>query len=258
MDEAAIEALVAALNQAQAIKTSNGAHGYIVPANYRIQEMTNTAPEYIESRVGFGDLQSFLDYLAIFKDGDSVVFVNGSGAIATLDYHGPSNPGPCLHKAELEMSRSQEWAAWLRHDGSKSSQTDFAEFVDQYADSFREPDGATMLELATTLKATGAINFSSKANLTSGGVNFSYQEDVEGAAGKRGQLVIPDQFTIAVPVFERGPRFTVKARLLWSVKDGNLLIGYRLYRPDLVLQAAQDDLYEKIKESGIITFHGAK
>ena len=49
-----------------------------------------------------------------------------------------------------------------------------------------------------------------------------------------GEMVIPDTFTIRIPVFVGGPLYDIEARLRYRLHEGKLAIGYELVRPVLV------------------------
>jgi len=78
--------------------------------------------------------------------------------------------------------------------------------------------------------------------------------ELERAAGKARQITIPETFTLGIPVFQGGTLWEVKARLLWSVSGGNLQIGYKLQRPDLVYREAIDEIAETIEEAAEVYF----
>jgi uncharacterized protein YfdQ (DUF2303 family) len=150
------------------------------------------------------------------------------------------------HTATLQLKNDPEWTAFLQRDGKYFSQLEFAEFLQDYGMLFAEPDGATLLEIATSFKAHRKAEFSSEVNLDTGDASFSYTEITTQKAQRAGQIDVPKEFIVGLSPFLGMPPVAMRARLRWDVSNGNLQIGFRLVRPDLVKREAFADIRQTI------------
>jgi len=254
MDEEAVRAIIENLTAGRTIEGENGRQHMLLPPGWDRRTDQIGEPSYIEEQVSFSRLDSFIAYLKRFKQGATSVFIADDIVEAVIDYHGLMEPGLCAHKATYPLPLSDEWNGWTCADKRKVGQEAFAEMVDDRIRDFREPDGATMLEIAQTLKVDKQVTFKSQVSVSNGNIGLEYREDTDGTAGKARQITIPETFTLGIPVFQGGTLWEVKARLLWSVSGGNLQIGYKLQRPDLVYREAIDEIAETIEEAAEVYF----
>ncbi|MBB5154989.1 DUF2303 family protein [Saccharopolyspora phatthalungensis] len=142
------------------------------------------------------------------------------------------------HRAFLRVQRDEDWSAWLERNSTLMDQEVFAEHLEDRAHTVTNPDAATMLEVALTFQARRNASFSRGTRLDSGDVQLSWQEETTAKAGASGKLEVPEEFTITVAPFLGLTAVPVTARLRWRIRDGQLFIGYRLHRPDLVERTA--------------------
>lgn len=155
------------------------------------------------------------------------------------------------HTATLAVRKTDDWNDWTKNDAQLLDQVTFAEFIEDHLPNFVTPTGADMLELAQTFQATTKVDFGSSQRLKSGETQLLYQETGTATAGKKGQIPIPDTFTIGLQVFENGEAYKLAARFRYRIHDGNLRLGYRLTRPRDVQRAAFLNVIETV--SGGIT-----
>jgi len=186
-----------------------------------------------------------------------VAVINGHGGLAENDTPGDEG-GPAGwgdHRAALTLRHSPEWEAWTAQDGRWLGQAVLAEhFQDNYVDII-EPDHATMLELAQTFQATSFVDFKSAHRLKDGNTGLRYEETSDARAGQKGELEIPDEFTLSLRVFEGLDPVEVQARLRYRVRDGSLVIGYRLVRPEDHVRAAFDALLADVEgTTGLVAY----
>lgn len=181
---------------------------------------------------------SFEAYVNEFKvKGSTRLYANLEGAqlIAVFndDVASPSGPGAWRdHRATLRLKRTPEWQAWRQLSGKKGGQREFAEFLEEHLDDITQPDAADLVEIARTFTASNKVTFRSGVNLTNGETRFQYDEELEGKAGATAQIDIPREFTLSLAIYEGTHAVQVTARLRWSLRDGNLLIGYVLVDAD--------------------------
>ncbi|MGX0136303.1 uncharacterized protein YfdQ (DUF2303 family) [Cupriavidus metallidurans] len=138
------------------------------------------------------------------------------------------------------------------------NQENFALFIERNLLDIRVPEPAALLELAQNFQAKKNVNFASGTRLSNGQNQLVYEETIAAKAGEKGQLNIPEQIEIVIPVFEGSTvadRLTAKFR--YRIQEARLSMWYELERPHKVLEAATEDLRKFIEEkTGLTAFHG--
>jgi uncharacterized protein YfdQ (DUF2303 family) len=103
-----------------------------------------------------------------------------------------------------------------------------------------------MLEIAQTFHAKTNVSFRSGVRLSSGTTQFLYDEEQTAKAGGKGQLEVPTEFELGIAPFEGEAAYRIKARLRWRVRDGGLVIGYKLERPHEVVRDALQAIADRL------------
>lgn len=220
------------------------------------------APLRIEATPKFTDFKSFLAYVNRFKlPATTAFYTRGSGAFSVVfDYHAagdPPAPAWGSHSANYSPTMTPEWEAWLQKNNKPFTQEEFAQFIEDNLREIVDPPGADMLQIASTFQATNNVAFSQATRLTDGRVQFSYVE--EGNASAKGNLQIPETFSLALAPFWGGPTYKISARLRWRIANQKLSMWYRLDRPHLVLDDAIKELALGFEEAtGILPLAGTK
>lgn len=160
------------------------------------------------------------------------------------------------HRAFLTLRLTPEWKFWAEHDGQMMNQTDFATLIEDGQDEVREPNAATLLELAMTFHAKTNVKFRSAIVLQSGQRQLNYEEATEAGAGRDGKLEIPAEILLGISPFEGTEPYALRARLRYRLNNGALTIGYQLIRPHEVLDSAFEDAKSKIAEIDVPVFEG--
>lgn len=197
--------------------------------------------------------ESFIAYYNRFADTDSVIFfdIDKNKFEAVLDYHeaddGENEPRHGLHKAYYTCPKTPEWSQWEQNDNKKMSQEDFALFIEDNLREITSPEPATMLEIATSLKAKMDVDWQSNIKLDNGQVQMAYRETINGQAGVTGQLEIPQIIELTLQPFVGGPAYPLQARFRYRVNGGNLVMWYTLVRPRRIIDDATDDVYALIE-----------
>lgn len=209
-------------------------------------------PQRIEQRVEVKDADSFIDYYNVFcpQDGGGVVFCDTENAefVGVLDYHNPGTPDWCEHVVRFECTKTREWIDWTENDGQAMDQIRFAYFIEQHMDEIVEPKAAEMLEIVTSLKANNKVTFESGVRLADGQVQLQYREELDGQAGIKGELKIPEEFTLGIRVFEGEAAYKVVARFRHRIREGKVMMWYDLVRPHNIVRDAVDSIAERIRE----------
>lgn len=161
------------------------------------------------------------------------------------------------YRVELSLRRTKEWQHWLAADGQLLAQEAFADHVERGLNELREPDSATMLELAQTFHATTSGRFKGGHRIASGARQVVYEEEIDASAGATpGTVTLPDVILLAVRPFYGADLYEVRARFMFRLRDGKLTLGYRIDRPHEVERAAFGDVRSRVgaglPEAGVI------
>jgi uncharacterized protein YfdQ (DUF2303 family) len=255
-----------ALGVAQGAPKEVGGVPYaIVPNDCSVKDLSafrfndfSAAPHRKKGTVAVLDAASFIEYYTLFSDANSRVFADEtkSQVLAVLDYHGAGDGGPRWgqHRVRLDLRKSPEWLTWMNQNGQakKMSQMEFAEFIEDNTPDIREPNAATMLEMARSLQAKTDVDFSSAIRTNNGQVQFKYTENVKGTYGN-GNVEIPESFTVGIPVYVGTQRVAITARLRYRLNSGKLSIWYDLLRADAIERDAFMSTLAEIKQGLSVT-----
>jgi uncharacterized protein YfdQ (DUF2303 family) len=201
------------------------------------------------------DAESFVAYVSKHGDVESEVWADTPNAkiVGVLNAHiGDRDDQQTTarfedHRVEYAVLLTEAWKRWVKFDGQLLDQQDFAEFIEERAIDVVRPTGAEMLEVAQTFKATVGVHVESSTRLSTGQRQFKYHEEIDGKAGKAGQLEIPETFDLALRPFEGADAFKVTARLRYRMTDGALRMGYKLERPEDVIREAFLSVVQKVQ-----------
>lgn len=172
-----------------------------------------------------------------------------SGTITAVinDHATWDQPGWRDHTAHLVLQQDEDWKRWVQRDNRLSSQADFSQFVEDVFHTVVDPDAATMLEVSRTMRAATRVDFSQATRLDNGDVQLRYEETTESKAGQKGQLEVPERVTVRLSPWRGVEPREMEARLRWRIEGGQLLIGYRIVRPDVFRDEVFDGLVEEIR-----------
>ena len=182
-------------------------------------------PRYMQRRTYVNDAESLVTYVNSRAQHHNGVEVwinpcaggNTPSVEAILDSHARSKD-----TCSITFNVTHEWAHWLSINDRLMTQTEFAEFVEQWADTIITPDGATMLEIAQSLRAKVGVTFKSQKRLADGQTQFEYTENVDASAGTAGNITIPDDLELAICPFFGAKTYKVRAKFRYRMSGGNL------------------------------------
>ncbi len=228
-----------------------------VPKDFELKELPYAAgrPSNLRADVATGSVESFVDYFKRFATQHSLVFANlVTGEFkGVLDYHRqhqgdqPITPDYCQHLVRYDAPETPEWLAWKKMNGKDQTQDEFAQFIEDMAPDIIEPDAATMLETASTLQASTKVNFRRAVRLDNGETQFSYVEQIDGAAGQEGRLSIPTLISLGIQLHRGRARYQMEARFRYRLRDGALKLRYELVRPERAVEAATREIVDQIR-----------
>lgn len=228
----------------------------VATADGDVKTIDLTGPEHTgqlprkTGRTTVRDATSFLTYYAKHHDDASEVYsdVEALSVTAVLDAHSADEPGFGEHRLHLQLRRTKAWEEWLNLDNKLVSQDTFANFLEDHLPDLVEPDAATMLEIAQSIKASTKAEFQSSSRLQSGERKFAYVENTTASAGSKGEIQIPETFAIAVPPFEGADAYRMTARFKYRIDRGQLALGFKLEQPEERAKAAFADVLAAIDE----------
>jgi uncharacterized protein YfdQ (DUF2303 family) len=253
-DATAILKAGAALSEPRFGQTSpSDAQGFVVvPEGYKVEYIDGhrSIPAYHAGTVRLRDAKSFAAYVKDLDQGTHTrVYATLQPAAfqAVMDDHVTDEPGMRKWRAAFVVPHSREWIEWSKKDRQVMSQLDFATFVEDNLPDFVAPDGSTMMTMALNFEASKSGAFKSIQRLQNGDVNMQWVDETSTKSAS-GNVVMPSEFTIAVPVFENDQeKAQVTARLKYRVRDGSLSIWYELVRPHKTVESAFRQIWQNVE-----------
>ncbi len=249
--------LAAGTAMAGPFEAEGGAPIVVIPEGYKVEgiEKFLPAPARARGTVTAETPEAFVAYYDRFCDETaSLVFACTEKFTVTgiIDWHDPQkNAGFAQHRVVYAAPRSDEWKIWTDADGTRMTQADFSQFLEDNVKDIREPDGADVLEIARQLEVKKKVEFASALRLSDGQREFTYNEEVDGST-RRGQMKVPEEFTLGIPVFVDGESYQVTARLRYRIDGGQLKLWYDLLRPHEIERDAFGQIVTQI-EGGVKT-----
>lgn len=247
VNESIINQAVALQKQIAQPVTSEAVHFIVVPKDCEVKTLQShqyphgVPPSRIIQSPTFFDAASFSKYVITYRDIRTRVLANPEtfAFTALLDYHqGAMDEGAeklkpefVSHRASFRLTESEQWKVWFGNHDKLIPQTQFAEFLEDNRRDIFKPSAADMMEVARDLQAKTEVNFDSKVTLKDGSATLRYQEQVTAGVGPAGNIAIPDEFSIRIPVFYGEAPVEISAKLRFRISGGKLSFLYRLYRP---------------------------
>ena len=203
-------------------------------------------------------VEAFETVTTLYADEATTVWVHPTSGrvVAVFDDNCDDSPGWGQHRAQLDLQPTPEWAHWIAKDGQLVGQEEFALHLEAGLQEIEQPDAADMLEMAQSFRVTNNASFRSSKRLASGEQQFMYDEKVEAAAGRTGELTVPATFILLIAPFVGEPERQVVAKLRYRMGGGSFQIGYKLERPDKVVRDALDAVAERVSAKFPRTFVG--
>ncbi len=202
------------------------------------------------------DPMSFADYVLRHSTPETAIFADKSTGTFVAVFNGPPSteqeqPGQVAGRGDwravMSLAQGADWAEWLVRDRDLMSQRDFGEHVDALAHTMLEPDGARMIEIATTLTAKTKLDFASRTNLANGEVSFRVEQETQAKAGRAGEIEIPTQFVFRLPLWDGTEPVEITARLRFRAsREDGVMMGYRIVRRAAAVDLAFGRVVEEI------------
>lgn len=248
-----------------------------------VKDQRADAPRRLKGTAQITEVESFIDLVNRFKDGDSAIFAD-VGAVkltAVFNYHpgykkgaelvggiepdAPAAPRWSDHRAVYACPLSAEWQLWTKNNEKWMTQEAFGQFLE---DNLRDlaapcadlesdkdmPAPARVLDVARNLIVHASHQFERTINPSTGEGTFLFKKDND----VKGTTKVPKSFLLGIPVFEAGDPYRVEARLRYTVDDGKAKFQYALCQPQVTLRDAFNEVRKKVQEkTGLPLFAGA-
>lgn len=223
-------------------------------------EMLREWPDRRRGTAHPSDVASFIGYVETYSsDDDTTIWVHPTEGkiVAIIDDHSKEHAAWREHKAQLDLKHSQEWIFWTRQDGNLVDQKSFAEHLREGLPDIAQPDGATLLEIATTFEAKTNVQFRSGVDISSGETKFKYDESIE-ATGKTadGEVAVPREFVLVLTPFLGEESVQITASLRHDTRGGNLRLGYKLERPERAVEDALQRVADRLDDRFARVYRG--
>jgi uncharacterized protein YfdQ (DUF2303 family) len=255
MADSEAEAVAALVARPTYQEIGEGAHfAAALPPGWHLElhdfDHLEAAPRRARGTIEVYDAESFVAAVHARHLDDALVTVYADeermDLVAVLNDDVHLDAGWRDYRVAISLRLTPEWRHWASKDREFLSQSAFAEHVEGGIKELRSPDPAAMLELAQTFSATTNATMKSGVRLSSGEVQFRYEEEVEAKAGA---INVPDRLTLAIKPFIGSSAYEVQARFRYRLTRGDLTMGYQLDRPHEVLRAAFTDVRNAIDEA---------
>lgn len=232
----------------------------VVPGDYKITNLEHylTEPTRKKGAAEMRDAASFIAYYKAHEGETSAIYgsYDPPSFRAVFNDHSGAGAGWRDFYATYACPLSPEWKIWIAANGKQKIQADFALFMEDNNLDIVEPAAADMLLISRTLEAKSKVSFSSGIRLSNGEQELTYDEQIQGTAGK-GKLTIPEQFVVGIPVFDGGPRYAVTCRLRYRINGGSLVMWYDILRPHKIVEDAVKAIWKQIEDgTGETIFNG--
>lgn len=236
----------------------------VVPANYKLESLEHLAdqPRLRRAAPKFTTLDSFLRYVADFKTDGTRIFADPAALTirAVFDYHEPGDDGSrwCVHSCLFSPRLSEQWKVWTAIDRQSVPQKQFANFIEDNAPDISTPPAAEMLDIASTLQATMNVNFRKGVRLDNSTEQLTYEETIEARAGRKGDLTVPTQILLFIPIFEGELPRSIDVRLRYAIAEGKLSFTCVLSRRSDLLAAQWKQIVDAVAAgTSLAPFMGA-
>lgn len=260
MENSNTQAAITAGMQLADVRTIEGKPFVVLPDECSVHDLEAYLPTPTRKTgtVKLRDTASFIAYVNDEKTEATRIYGNlvNPHFVAVFNDHGDT-PAWKDYRASYACPLSVEWQTWKGASGKQMAQEQFAQFIEDNLPDIAQPPAADMLEISRTLEAKKKVNFASGVRLSNGQNELTYEEQISGTASK-GKLVVPEEFTIGIPVLEGGARYAVTARLRYRIGDGGrMAMWFELVRPHKILEDAVKDVCKDIADkTGIAILNG--
>jgi uncharacterized protein YfdQ (DUF2303 family) len=199
-------------------------------------------------------LDAFIDYIDRHHTNESAIFASSKdNAIkAVMDWHqsdGEEFGGFARHQVILPFVFTDRWQAWTAISGKPMHQKTLAEHIEEYLGDIVAPDAAAVLETVLTLSGKKSVAYKNATRLASGDVAIQWEETTEAKAGQSGELKVPSEITLRLPVYvgcEDETTFDVRTMFRFHVHEGSLTFTLKMLGIERIRELAFAAIYSSL------------
>ena len=207
-------------------------------------------PVRIRENAKLTSVGSFIDYVNLHKNASSIILAEEStnSFKVIIDYH-DGHPNNLSHKGQLTLAHTTGMSAWIENHKRKMNQEEFGLFIEENSVDIVDPAAATMLQVATSLRAIKSTDFESKVRLDNGAFHFAYKEEIKGTY-QDGSAEVPASFYLGVvPYRGMADAYKIEAKLRYRVSQRGLELWYAVPELDRLLERAFEEVKANIAEN---------
>lgn len=196
------------------------------------------------------DIPAFCAYVNDHKEPGTTIWASLSGGkfTAVIDGNHPGESGSPKwgdHVLQLDLQPDPDWVAWKELSGSRVTQDEFAQFLQDQAHTIEEPDAAKIRDIVLKFQATQVRSFKRPVfNEQNGSVQIAYDDETQQV----GEFKLPEKLYIAVSPFRSSAPVTTEAALRFRFRDGAVAFGVHIVRPDKTEEEAFRQVSNTITE----------
>lgn len=199
----------------------NSAPYTVIPNGYQLQRLPfeQEAPLRIEEKPHFATVESFAQYVGLFKNEGTQLFAKrAAGEVyADFEYHQPDAPSWNKHRAVLPVKYSDEFDQWLRACQRRLNQEELATLLDERIDDIRDPKPGEVITAVQNFQLRRTANFKAAVDMNTGRTQFAFEEKDEAKGG--GTVVVPHELLLGLPIYEGGQAWEVRVRVRYGIQD---------------------------------------
>lgn len=231
-------AIEAAFRATPLIEGKDGALHVIVPKTFDLKALANpyAVPPHVIQSVTVDDRASLSAYANRFSDERSIIIADydASTISAKLDWH-PDNSlsgdhgkaSSNSHSVTLRLRFSEEFTRWNTIAGKLHAQEDFARFLEENASDVAFPEASQMIEISRDFEATVGQFYKSSVRLDNGDRRLRFESESKAM----NEVVIPQRFTLSIPIFNGEAPDTLTALFRWRAQPGGgIMLGFEWHR----------------------------
>lgn len=255
----ALEAVIAAARTANPrIEGIPGTYHLLVPTGFTVKDVKDPdhLPDHVRTAIEFDDAESLIRYAKRFGDARTIILGDyDAGTItARIDFHHMTpgtdtwdyaQPDHDRHRATLRLRPSEEFKRWDEAEGKFMSQAAFAQFLEENAVDVSDPEPAILIEISRDLEGVQGVTFKSSTRLENGDRSFVYETETK----TRGDLKVPREFSLDIPLWAGEPRRVIRCALRWRIEGGELKLGYEWRRVEYARQGRFTELAHEVAEA---------
>jgi uncharacterized protein YfdQ (DUF2303 family) len=264
---AALDAAIEAARLADpVINGPDGTDYVMVPRGFDLRTLPDQGrlPTYPAAKVVVDDRASLSAYANRFSGHASILIADydANTIRAHLDWHESNDleqsrgepHGPLRHTVTLQLRLSEEFTRWNAFAGKLHSQEDFARFLEENASDVAEPQAADMIELSRDFEATVGQTYKSSTRLDNGDRRIRFEAESKAM----NEVVIPQKFTMHIPIFNGEQPDTLTALFRWRAQPGGgVMFGFEWHRLEYQRRAHFNLIATTAaEETGLPVFYG--